>query len=334
MNTWIYLPGLGADPYMLKRIAFSFTLFGKEITVAWYGILIVIGIISAFIYASWRAKRVGINLDTMVDYTLFTVIAGVICARLYYIVFYADGHYDSFYDVIAIWNGGLAIYGGIIGGGLTVFIISRIKKNNFFAMADFIAPAVMLAQSIGRWGNFVNGEAHGTVTSLPWRMGVISTYATEAPDVSSFLCYHPTFLYESLWNVIGFILINVFYKKHRFNGEVFAWYVAWYGFGRGFIELLRTDSLMLGSFRVSSLLGFVSFAVALTAIIVVPIVMKKKSAETAASGDGSEKTASEGENAGDPAAAENAAESADTSDAGAENAAEGKDGEGKDESGE
>lgn len=282
MNTWISFPGFGIEPFMLNRIAISFTIFGKEITIAWYGIIIVIGIISAFIYATRRAKQGGVNIDTMVDYTLFTVIIAVICARLYYVAFYSDGNYKSFYDVIAIWNGGLAIYGAILGGAATVVVISKIKKKNFFEMADYIAPGVMLGQIIGRWGNFVNGEAHGTVTNLPWRMGIVSTYSTEIPPADSFLCYHPTFLYESLWNLIGFILINVFYKKRRFKGEALCWYVAWYGFGRGFIELLRTDSLMLGSFRVSSLLGFVSFAIAFGAIIIVPIIKKKKTLAAAA----------------------------------------------------
>ena len=275
MNTWITFPDLGIEPFMLRRIAFSFTLFGKEITVAWYGILIVIGMIGAFIYACKRAKHGGVKVDTMIDYALWTIVIAIICARLYYVIFYSNGEYKTFYDVIAIWNGGLAIYGGIIGGGVTVFVVSKIKKQNFFAMADYIAPGVMIGQMIGRWGNFVNGEAHGTVTSLPWRMGVITTYSTEIPAVSAFTCYHPTFLYESLWNLIGFILINIFYKKHRFNGEVFLWYVAWYGFGRGFIELLRTDSLMIGSLRVSALVGFVSFVAATVALIVIPIVRKK-----------------------------------------------------------
>ena len=283
MNTWVTFPGLGIDPFMMNRTAISFSIFGKEINIAWYGIIIVIGIISAFIYACRRAKQVGVNIDTMIDYTLFTVVISVISARLYYVIFYSEGSYDSFYDVIAIWNGGLAIYGAIIGGALTVIVISKIKKKNFFIMADFIAPAVMLGQIIGRWGNFVNGEAHGTVTTLPWRMGIVSTYSTDAPAASAFLCYHPTFLYESLWNLIGFILINVFYKKRRFNGEVLCWYVAWYGFGRGFIELLRTDSLMIGPLRVSSLLGFVSFAVAAAVLIAVPIIKKKQAAAAVSS---------------------------------------------------
>ena len=298
MNTWVTFPGFGVGPFMMDRIAFSFTVFGKEITVAWYGIIIVIGIVSAFIYACKRAKQGGVKIDTMIDYTLFTVIIAVICARLYYVIFFSEGNYKTFYDVIAIWNGGLAIYGAIIGGAATVVIISKIKKLSFFTMADYIAPAVMLGQIIGRWGNFVNGEAHGGVTALPWRMGVINTYSAEMPSEASFVCYHPTFLYESLWNLIGFILINVFYNKRRFKGEALCWYVAWYGFGRGFIELLRTDSLMLGSVRVSSLLGFISFAVALTAIIVVPILKKKR---TAAAGE-TEETAPEERKSADTSA--------------------------------
>ena len=185
--------------------------------------------------------------------------------------------YESFIDVIAIWNGGLAIYGGIIFGTITIFVVAKVKKmskNTLLKITDAAAPGVMIAQSLGRWGNFFNGEAYGTPTALPWRMcsdrfaqklysqGLINR-ETAYEMLDGTLGVHPTFLYESLWNILGFILINIAYKKKRFDGQIMFMYFAWYGFGRMFIELLRTDSLTNGSnIRISSLIGLLSFIVA------------------------------------------------------------------------
>jgi phosphatidylglycerol:prolipoprotein diacylglycerol transferase len=188
----------------------------------------------------------------------------VIGARLYY-VFSKFEQYHSFLDVINIRDGGLAIYGGLIAGGLTVVPVCYFKKINFLAFADHVAPGVILAQGIGRWGNFMNGEAFGSETTLPWRMRLCNKLTDyQVKEV------HPTFLYESLWNLLGFIIINVFYKNRKFRGEVLFWYLSWYGLGRFFIENLRTDSLYLGNtnIRVSALLGLVCFIVALPVIII------------------------------------------------------------------
>lgn len=212
-----------------------------------------------------------ISFDVIVDITLVTVITAVIGARLYFVIFFGgfletggtfwENLGGTLYNIVAIWNGGLAIYGGIIGGALAVYLMSRRKKIGFFKLTDMIVPGVMLGQIIGRWGNFCNGEAFGSETTLPWRMGLCN-YETNY----QMIYVHPTFLYESLWNLVGFILINAFYKKRKYHGEVTMWYFAWYGLGRAFIELLRTDSLMLGSVRVSSLLSFI------LVIAVVPFV--------------------------------------------------------------
>ena len=254
----VSFPGLGIGPFDLNNTAF--TLFGRD--VKWYGIIVCIGIISAFMYFMYRAKKAGIKPDTVIDMTLVTVPIGIIGARLYFVIFYGV----PIKEIFEIWNGGLAIYGGIIFGAITVIVMCRIKKVKFFAFADMIAPGVMLGQLIGRWGNFMNGEAYGAETTSFIRMGLCNWHTGY-----QYIEVHPTFLYESLWNLIGFALINLFYKKRKFNGEMFLWYVAWYGLGRTFIELLRQDSLYMGGIRVSSLLGAICFAVCLPFIIVMHV---------------------------------------------------------------
>lgn len=246
--TTISFPGLGIGAFEINRIAF--TIFGKSI--AWYGIIITTGIILGFLYANYHAKKEGVSSDDLLDYAIYVVLAAIVGARAYYVAFEWE-NYDSFWDVIAIWEGGLAIYGAIIAGGIAVYVISRIKKINPLKMYDIITPSVMLGQIIGRWGNFVNGEAYGYETTLPWRMGIQKSYFAEMIYV------HPTFLYESLWNLIGLIIIHCLYRRKKFDGQIFYMYIAWYGFGRMFIEQLRTDSLTQGDIRVSSLVGLLSF---------------------------------------------------------------------------
>ncbi len=272
--TEISFPGLGIESFKINGVALSFEIGGKPITIMWYGIIICCAILTAFAYLSYRAKKGGLVFDDILDITLVTVCVAILGARLYYVVFDGIGEYivteygfwknlgKSLYNIIAIWEGGLAIYGGILFGTLTVLIMSRIKKISFFKIADMATPGIMIAQAIGRWGNFMNGEAFGAETTLPWRMGITNHntgYMT--------LYVHPTFLYESLWNILGFVLINVFYKKRKFEGEVGFWYFIWYGLGRTFIELLRTDSLMLGPIRVSSMLA------ALIVIALLPLLI-------------------------------------------------------------
>lgn len=254
----VSFPGLGINDFQLNKIAF--TLFGK-FEVRWYGLIITTGIILAVLYCAYRSAEVGITKDDLLDMALYTVIFGVLGARLYYVLMTLNVYpYDSILDVIAIWEGGLAIYGGIIGGSLAIYIFCRIKKINPLCALDMAAPAVMIGQFMGRWGNFFNGEAYGyeVVEGSPLyflRMGLI-------PNVNSSVrmdYFHPTFLYESVWNIIGFILINALFRKRKFNGQVALMYFAWYGFGRMWIEGLRTDSLYLGVFRVSQVVGFLCF---------------------------------------------------------------------------
>ena len=287
----------------LENVAFefspvAFTVFGKEIY--WYGIVITVGIILSALYAFWRAKKLGIRLDDMYDYAIFIIIFGVIGARAYYVLTTLQTHqYKSFLDVIAVWNGGLAIYGGIIAGVITVIVVSKVKKIKILRVLDAIAPAVMIGQALGRWGNYFNQEAFGCNTALPWGMksyviqsagsgrtleGTVEYLTSNKASIEAqgmtvdpqgFV--HPTFLYECLWNIIGFIIINIFFKKRKYNGQMFLMYITWYGLGRAFIEMLRTDSLYIPGtpIRISMLVGFLCFAGGLAAMIVLGIKAKK-----------------------------------------------------------
>ena len=278
----ISFPGLGIDNFNLKSVAF--TLFGK-FEVRWYGLIITTGIILAIAYAAYRFKQEKVSFDDLVDMAIFAILFGIIGARAYYVLTSLE-EYHSFYDVIAIWEGGIAIYGALIGGGLAIFGVCKYKKIPFLKVFDAVAPGVMIAQTLGRWGNFCNGEAFGerVAEGHPlyfMRMGLISPNTVQDFKTFAMVYVHPTFLYESLWNLIGFILINIFYKKKKFDGQIFFTYIAWYGFGRMFIELLRTDSLYVGPIRISSLVGFLCFVVGLAFIIYKLVKIKKQGGEPA-----------------------------------------------------
>ena len=274
MSTTVSFPGLGIGEFSIDRVAFN--IFGKP--VYWYGVIIMLGIVAAFIHVIVRSKREGFTTDDVLDLGIFTVLFGVLGARLYYVVTTLDTHeYKTFIDVIAVWQGGLAIYGGIIAGCTALVLTAAHKKINPLKVMDATGPGVMLAQAIGRWGNFVNGEAFGYEVAegsalYPFRMGLISDY-TETGNVMHF--YHPTFLYESVWNIVGFIIISFLYRKKKFNGQVALMYFAWYGFGRMFIEGLRTDSLYVGPFRISQVVGGVCFIVG-TGLIIAGMILVNK----------------------------------------------------------
>ena len=253
----ISFPGIGIDTFQVSPVAF--TVFGLEIR--WYGIIITTGIILAVLYAFYRSKHEGICENDLLDIAIFSIPCSIIGARAYYVLTSLE-EFNSFGEALAIWNGGIAIYGAIIAGAITIYCVCRFKKIKVMKAFDMAAPAVMIGQILGRWGNFFNGEAYGTevLESSPLyfiRMGL-------APNIKSYSVmhyFHPTFLYESLWNLIGFIIINALYKKKKFDGQVFLMYITWYGFGRMFIEGLRTDSLYVGVFRISQVVGFVCFVV-------------------------------------------------------------------------
>lgn len=254
----ISFPGLGIEEFFVNPVAFTVPIFGG-LEVRWYGLIITCGIVLAFLYAHFRSKQDGVSFDDLTDIALYTIIFAVIGARAYYVLTSLD-KYDSFADMIAIWNGGLAIYGGLIAGTITVFVCCRIKKLSFYKLGDAVVPGVMIGQMLGRWGNFFNGEAHGGIVSedSPLYFIRMGLYPHNLADSYGRMAYvHPTFLYESLWNLVGFILINLLYKKKKFDGQIILMYFTWYGFGRMFIEGLRTDSLYVGVFRISQVVGFV-----------------------------------------------------------------------------
>ena len=259
----IAFPGLGIGEFSVNSVAF--TVFGIEI--AWYAVIITLGMIAAVTYTVLMSKRIGITFEDVIDFALFVIPIGIIGARLYY-VFSEIENYNSLAEVLNIREGGLAIYGGIIAGGLTVLGVCYYKKLNFFAFADYVAPGVLLAQGIGRWGNFMNGEAFGYATDWFCRMrlnNVLTGY--------QWVEVHPTFLYESLWNLLGVLAVFLFdkYIHKKYDGQLFLMIFAWYGFGRTFIEGLRTDSLYFKFFgmelRTSQILGAAIFLVCLGFLI-------------------------------------------------------------------
>ena len=226
----------------MDRIAF--TIFG--IDVMWYGVLIATGMLIGIALAVREAKRVGISEDDVLNIAIIAIPVAIICARLYYVIFSWDYYSQNPGEIFNIRGGGLAIHGGLIGGILTGFIYTKVKKLDFFKTADAVMVGMPLAQAIGRWGNFINGEAHGGLTSLPWGIMVDGVKV------------HPTFLYESIWD-LGIFLFIMFYmrKKKTYEGEVIVSYITLYSIGRFFIEGLRTDSLMFGPIRMAQFISLV-----------------------------------------------------------------------------
>lgn len=278
MTHTVLFPGLGLQ---LELNPIAFTLFGWPIH--WYGVIIAAGFLLAVLYCSHISPRFGIKQDDLLDVLIAGVPLGIVGARLYYIIFYldlfrkADGSLD-FGAMVRIWDGGLAIYGGVIMAVLVGVVVCRSKKISFFAMADVCVFGLLIGQAVGRWGNFVNVEAYGGETTLPWRMGIVE-YA--ANGTARYLEVHPTFLYESLWNIVGLIVLIVIAKRWRkFDGQMFFSYLVWYGVGRGFIEGLRTDSLYFfgTGIRVSQMLGFAS-ALAGAAVLIWMLAVRRPGPE-------------------------------------------------------
>ena len=282
MSKIVTFPGLGLE-FELNPIAFS--VFGWD--VHWYGVIIACGFLLAVAYCYWRAPRFGVDQEKLIDMLFFAVPLCIIGARAYYVIFNpavcfnADGSF-SLYNTIAIWDGGLAIYGAIIMAILTVAVYCKVRRQNFWDYTDIGCFGVLIGQLVGRWGNFVNVEAFGGGTDLPWRMcspsiadyllqhGLVDEAAYQQV-LDGTLGVHPTFFYESMWNLLGFILLVLIARKGRkFNGQLFLSYVVWYGVGRAVIEGLRTDSLYFfgTGLRSSQILGLAS---ALVAIVVMAI---------------------------------------------------------------
>ena len=237
----------------------AFTIFGIE--VKWYGILIALGVFLAIFFTEKMAEKKhytrGLYKDISTDVSLFSVLIGVLGARIYYVIFEWEYYSQHLNEIFAIRNGGLAIYGGIIAGGLTIYFFCKRKKVNFLTLLDCVAPGLALAQAIGRWGNYINGEAHGGVTDLPWAILVDGERV------------HPTFFYESIVNFSIFLFLYFYLsKRQKFEGQLISLYMIVYGIARFFIEGIRTDSLYLGAFRVSQIvsIGIIIFGIAIRLI--------------------------------------------------------------------
>lgn len=271
----IWFPHLGIEINHLNRVAF--TIFGKE--VYWYGIFIGTAVLLGLLLAMHEAKRTGQDPDTYLDFALYALVFAIICARLYYVAFSWDTYKDNPLKIFATREGGLAIYGGVIGGVLTALVYSKIKKINFWQLADTAAPSLVLGQVLGRWGNFFNREAFGDFTNNLFamryqlsqvRLGDISDNTLSQLQMVNGVEYiqvHPTFLYESLWNLGVFALLIFVSRRKKFHGEIAGLYFLGYGLGRVWIEGLRTDQLQWGGFAVSQVLSAI-FIVAAAAFLV------------------------------------------------------------------
>jgi phosphatidylglycerol:prolipoprotein diacylglycerol transferase len=244
----ISFPGLGITVTINKE---AFSIFGWP--VYWYAIFITIGFCLGGFLAYRNAEKSGIKSNDVLDIFLFLLPASIVGARLYYIIFSWDEYKDQWMNIFNIHQGGLAIYGGIIAALITTYIFAKKRKINILNLLDLMAPYLALGQAIGRWGNFVNQEAYGYATNLPWRMQIFDTASM------SFISVHPTFLYESLWDFILFFFLLWFRRRRKLSGEVMMLYAAIYGLGRCLIEGLRTDSLYFGLIRVSQLVAGVCF---------------------------------------------------------------------------
>ena len=267
MSTAITFPGLGIT---LDPSPVVFTLFGKPIY--WYGLIIACGMLFGWFVMDRLSPSFGLTGDDVIDVLMACIPIGVVGARVYYCVFYWELFRDDPLSVFRIWEGGLAIYGGVIFGVLGLFLYSKRKNKSFGSVLDLSSFGVLIGQIAGRWGNFINREAHGRETDLPWRMGL-----WENGKVS---CFHPTFLYESLWNLIGLIILFRVRKKKKYDGQLFAFYLFWYGLGRAWIEGLRTDSLYLfkSGIRVSQLLAAVCVFAAGGYMLLMERKLRKKDA--------------------------------------------------------
>ncbi|MBP3435299.1 MAG: prolipoprotein diacylglyceryl transferase [Clostridia bacterium] len=259
---FVSFPELGWR-FNISQEIYSFTIGGHEFAIRWYGLLIAIGFLLAVVYAYRRANEFRLSKDAMTDVVLVCTLFAFVGARLYYVIFSEDraAYFNDPLSILRVWEGGLAIYGGVIGAFVTALWMCPLKKVDTMRMFDLAAPGFLIGQAIGRWGNFFNQEAFGGNTTLPWGMtgSIIGSPYANATGYDPTQPVHPTFLYESLWCLLGLVLLHIVSKKaYRFRGQLFSLYIMWYGTGRFFIEQLRTDSLYIGTMPVSCLVAAVS----------------------------------------------------------------------------
>mgnify|MGYP003599125531 FL=1 len=272
MSFDVQFPGLGLE-FTINRVALSIGGFN----IYWYGVIIAAGMVLAMLFAFRNADDFGINSDRLIDVILVGAVMAIVCARIYYIVF-APFKYESIWQMIDIRQGGIAIYGAVIGAFVFGGLMAKIRRIPILPLFDLVGICFLIGQGVGRWGNFVNQEAFGSNTTLPWGMysegtynyllSVQATLAAEGVTVDPTQPVHPTFLYESIWCLVGVVLLASHIKKRRFNGELFLLYIIWYGLGRYWIEGLRTDALMVTStLRTSQLVALVSVATAVVLLV-------------------------------------------------------------------
>ncbi|EEO3637229.1 prolipoprotein diacylglyceryl transferase [Listeria monocytogenes] len=238
-----------------------------SISVKWYGVIIASAVVIALLLALSEANKRKMDKEIIVDLLIWAIPISIISARIYYVIFEWDFYKNNLGEIVKIWHGGIAIYGALIGAVLTAIIFSRIKKISFWQLADVVAPSLIIAQAIGRWGNFMNQEAHGAETTRSFLESLhLPDFIINQMYIDG-AYYQPTFLYESLWNVLGFIVLLIIRRTKIRRGELFLGYVIWYSFGRFFIEEMRTDSLMWGDFRVSQVLSLLLIVLSIGIII-------------------------------------------------------------------
>ena len=277
MNTASISFPLFGEGFIINPPAY-FTIFG--FTVFYYGLFITAGFALAALYLVKRSSVIGLTKDNILDLVILAVPAGLVGARLYYVLFNFENYFGpgNWLNIFAIREGGLAVYGGIILSGIAYLVYSRRKKIPIGKLLDAAGFGLFIGQAVGRWGNFFNREAFGIETSVPWRMGFTFEHATYSPALNETFAagttryFHPAFLYEMLWNALGLLLMHLFSKKFktRYPGQYFLFYVAWYGFGRFIIEGLRVDSLFVPrtDIRVSQLLALASCIIAVALLII------------------------------------------------------------------
>lgn len=279
----VSFPGLGIGEFKIDPTAFS--IIPGKLTIEWYALIICVGLLAAYFVCDRLAKRFDLTRDDVLDVLLIGLPAGFIGARVWYILGDLQS-FDSILDMISVWNGGLAIYGGIFGGCLAGFFVCRHKKVAFSNMLDLAAIGFMIGQIIGRWGNFANVEVFGIETDLPWRMG-INVFNSYGVAIGEWSYVHPLFLYESLWNLLGLLMIFAYMDSRKFKGEVFLLYTAWYGIGRAWMEPLRNASYNLHIFglRVNMLLAIFMALLAIGLIVYIRVKKPERLMRTVPGGE-------------------------------------------------
>lgn len=274
VNNSVSFPKLGIG-FDINNVAFS--IFGFK--VYWYGIIIALAVTLAIIYGLKKAKKAGLDSDRVIDVVIVGFIGGIIGARLYFVAFKFEDYKDNLLEIFDIRNGGLAVYGGLILAIIAGVIMCRIRKVKILPMLDIAGLGFLIGQGVGRWANFVNVEAFGSPTRMPWGMSsplITAKLAGQYPTpVGEELMVHPTFFYESVWCLIGFVLLHLLFNHRKYDGQIFFIYCAWYGAERFFVEGLRTDSLMVGPLRVSQLLSGIIVVAALAALVIMGIRVKE-----------------------------------------------------------